>query len=270
MRDIPPGTVSNVVCYLRVLTEDRPHCRHRRSCPCLVGTTLGTLQARATRSSGSAVGYSHWVTRFWYSMRSMLASGGLTRGTPSTNKEHSEYSQGHFEYHAGTEESHGHSDGTLSTHTDTVNDRIKYSEYFHAVLQVPALRGVLWTPACIALSSRMGLAVSIWGSRWHVQRTNTPHSHVRARKARAHARVRMSVHCEPLPSRSDASLVDFTLAPHCAALGFEFAAARFEYCAGSAPSEAASLQCARGTDRCMVSSASWLRGSCMLRSLRKS
>ena len=88
------------------------------------------------------------------------------------------------------------------------------------------------------------LGVSTWRSRWHVQRTHAAHSHVRARKARARAHVRMSVHCEPLPSRSDASL-----APHCAALGFEFAAARFECCADSAPSEAAHLRCARGTDR---------------------
>ena len=29
-------------------------------------------------------------------------------------------------------------DGTLSTHMDTVNDRIRYSENFHAVLRVPA------------------------------------------------------------------------------------------------------------------------------------
>ena len=72
----------------------------------------------------------------------MLASGELPRGTLSTNKEHSEYSQGHFEYHAVT----GAltwvllvlTDGTLSTHTDTVHDRIRYSEYFHAVLRVPA------------------------------------------------------------------------------------------------------------------------------------
>ncbi len=31
-----------------------------------------------------------------------LASGGLTRDTLSTSREQSEYSQGHFEYHAGT------------------------------------------------------------------------------------------------------------------------------------------------------------------------
>ena len=62
MRDIPPGTVSNGVCYLRaLLAEDWPRRRHRL-CPCLVGTTLGTLHTRATRSSGSAVEYSHGVT----------------------------------------------------------------------------------------------------------------------------------------------------------------------------------------------------------------
>ncbi len=53
-----------------------------------------------------------------------------------------EYSQGHFEYHAGTGALTWAllvlTDGTLSTHTDTVNDRIRYSEYFHAVLRVPA------------------------------------------------------------------------------------------------------------------------------------
>ena len=72
----------------------------------------------------------------------ILASGGLTRGTLSTNKEHSEYSQGHFEYHAGTGALTWAllvlTDDTLSTHMDTVNDRIRYSECFHAVLRVPA------------------------------------------------------------------------------------------------------------------------------------
>jgi hypothetical protein len=51
MRDIPPGTVSNGVCYLQALVaEDWPRCRHRRSCPCLVGTTPGTLHAAASHS----------------------------------------------------------------------------------------------------------------------------------------------------------------------------------------------------------------------------
>ena len=72
----------------------------------------------------------------------MLASGELPRGTLSTNKEHSEYSQGHFEYHAGTRALTWAllvlTDGTLSTYMDAVNDRIRYSEYFHAVLRVPA------------------------------------------------------------------------------------------------------------------------------------
>jgi hypothetical protein len=86
------------------------------------------------------------------------------------------------------------------------------------------------------------------------------HSNVRARE------VRVSVHCEPLPSRCDASLP-----PQCAALGFESAAAaRFEYCAVSAPREAAYLRCARGTHRSMLSSAAWLRGTCVLRALRQS
>ena len=57
-------------------------------------------------------------------------------------KEHSEYSQGHFEYPAGTGALTWAllvlTYGTLSTHMDTVNDRIRYSEYFHAVLRVPA------------------------------------------------------------------------------------------------------------------------------------
>jgi hypothetical protein len=70
-----------------------------------------------------------------------LASDGLTRGTISTNKEHTEHLQGHFEYHAGTGALTWAllvlTDGTLSTHMDTVNDRIRYSEYFHAVLRVP-------------------------------------------------------------------------------------------------------------------------------------
>jgi hypothetical protein len=58
--------------------------------------------------------------------------------------EHSEYSQGHFEYHAGggtgalTWALLVLADGTLSTHMDTAKDRIRYSESFHAVLRVPA------------------------------------------------------------------------------------------------------------------------------------
>jgi hypothetical protein len=80
------------------------------------------------------------------------------------------------------------------------------------------------------------------------------HSHVPARE------VRVSVHCEPLPSCSDAL----------AASGFEFAAARFEYCTVSAPSEPPYLRCARGTDRCMWPSITLLRGTCMLRALRQS
>jgi hypothetical protein len=52
------------------------------------------------------------------------------------------------------------SDGTLSTHMDAANDRIRYSEHCHEVLRYP--RGVLWTPACITLSSRMGLS-----EHWH-------------------------------------------------------------------------------------------------------
>ena len=76
LRDIPPGTVSNGVCYLHALmAEDWPRCRHRRSCPCPVGTTPGTLHARAIRSSGSAVEYSHKVT---LSERSQAELGVLT------------------------------------------------------------------------------------------------------------------------------------------------------------------------------------------------
>ena len=70
--------------------------------------------------------------------------GTLAAGSQGVRQvlEHSEYSQGHFEYHAVT----GAltwvllvlTDGTLSTHTDSVNDRIRYSECFHAVLRVPA------------------------------------------------------------------------------------------------------------------------------------
>jgi hypothetical protein len=48
-------------------------------------------------------------------------------------------------------------DGTLSTHTDTVNDRIRYSEYFHAVLRVPA-----WG----TLDARMNDAEYPHGSFW--------------------------------------------------------------------------------------------------------
>ena len=64
LRGIPPGTVSDgVFSYLRALAaEDWPRCRHRRSRPCLVGTTMRTLHAAATRSSGSAVEHSHGVT----------------------------------------------------------------------------------------------------------------------------------------------------------------------------------------------------------------
>ncbi len=83
--------------------------------------------------------------------------------------------------------------------------------------------------------------------------------------ARAHARVRASVHGEPLPSRRDASL-----APHCAALGFEVAAARFEYCAVSAPREAAHLRWheVRTGVWCLPSHGCVARA--MLRSLRQS
>ena len=46
-----------------------------------------------------------------------------------------------YEYHAGTGALTWAllvlTDGTLSTHTDTVNDRIRYSECFHAILRVP-------------------------------------------------------------------------------------------------------------------------------------
>ena len=60
LRDIPPGMVSNGLCYLHALAaEDWPRCRHRRWCPCLVGTTMRPLHAAATPSSGSAVEYSH-------------------------------------------------------------------------------------------------------------------------------------------------------------------------------------------------------------------
>jgi hypothetical protein len=79
----------------------------------------------------------------------MLASGGAHKGTLAAGSqgvsqvlEPSEYSQGRFEYHTGTGALTWAllvlTDGTLSTHTDTVNDRIRYSEYFHAVLRVPA------------------------------------------------------------------------------------------------------------------------------------
>ncbi len=55
-----------------------------------------------------------------------------------------------YEYHAGTRALTWAllvlTDGTLSTHMDTVNDRIRYSEYFH---------GVLWVPAWGTLDARM-------------------------------------------------------------------------------------------------------------------
>ena len=156
---------------------------------------------------------------------------------------------------------------------DTVNDRIRYSEHFH---------GVLWVPEWGILDARMDPVRLtsgtkrphrycwyshrvLCGSRWHIQRTHAAHSQARARKARARVPVRMSVHCEPLPSCSGASL-----APHSAALGFEFAAARLEYCADSASSEAAYLRFAGGTDGCMLSSIALLRGTCVLRSPRQS
>ncbi len=78
MRGIPPGTVSNGVCYLLALTaEDRPRCRHRQSCPCLVGTTTRTLHAAATRGSDYAVEYSYGVT---LRERSQAVLCALTRG----------------------------------------------------------------------------------------------------------------------------------------------------------------------------------------------
>jgi len=77
LRDIPPGMVSNGLCYLHALAaEDWPRCRHRRWCPCLVGTTMRPLHARASRSSGSAVEYSHGFT---WSERSQVI-GVLTWG----------------------------------------------------------------------------------------------------------------------------------------------------------------------------------------------
>jgi hypothetical protein len=212
LRDIPPGTVSNGVCYLRALmAEDWPRRRHRRSCPCPVGTTPGTLHARAIRSSGSAVEYSHKVT---LSERSQAELGVLTwvlirvltlvalseyshgfsllcalrwgsqttqigvfivftlryancsQGTLSLldiseRRAHKgyarywstqEYSQGHFEYHAGTGALTWAllvlTDGTLRTHMDTVN--VKTSEKVLRVLSCSTTgtrMGVLWTPA---------------------------------------------------------------------------------------------------------------------------
>jgi hypothetical protein len=62
----------------------------------------------------------------------------------------------------------------------------------------PRVGSTTWCPAWGTRSVHMGLTLA-----------RPAHSHARARNARAHARVRMSVHCEPLPSRSNASL-----APH--------------------------------------------------------
>ncbi len=71
--------------------------------------------------------------------------------------EHPQYLQGLFEYHAGTRALTWAllvlTDGTLSTHTDTLNDRITYSEYFHAVLRVPA-----WG----TLDARMNTLIAAW------------------------------------------------------------------------------------------------------------
>jgi hypothetical protein len=76
LRDIPPGTVSNGVCYLRALAaQDWPRCRHRR-CPCPVGTTAGTLHTRATRSGGSAVEYSHGAIEVSAHRRNSVYSHG--------------------------------------------------------------------------------------------------------------------------------------------------------------------------------------------------
>jgi hypothetical protein len=142
---------------------------------------------------------------------------------------------------------------------DTVNDRIRYSEYFHAVLRAPRMgshpgvRSATWCPAWGTRSVHMGLTLA------HPAHSRSALTRACEEGARAHACVRKSVHWEPLPkpSRSDAST-----APQKAALGFEVAAARFECCADKAPREAAHLRCARGTDRCMLSSMSWLRGTC--------
>jgi hypothetical protein len=90
------------LCYLHALTtEGRPRRCHRRSCPCLGGTTMRTLHAAATRSSGSAVEYSHGVT--WcerseevlcvphgvYSVYSHWVLRVLTLGTLSARRGHS-------------------------------------------------------------------------------------------------------------------------------------------------------------------------------------
>ncbi len=72
-----PGTVSNGVCYLRALAaKDWPRCRHRRSCPCLVGKTMRPLHAAATRSSGSAVEYSHGAIEVSAHRRNSVCSHG--------------------------------------------------------------------------------------------------------------------------------------------------------------------------------------------------
>ena len=78
LRDIPPSMVSNGLCYLHALAaEDWPRCRHRRSYPCLVGRTMRTLHAAATRGSDYAVEYSYGVT---LRERSQAVFCALTRG----------------------------------------------------------------------------------------------------------------------------------------------------------------------------------------------
>ncbi len=65
-------------------------------------------------------------------------------GTLSTKSEHSEYSHGYFEYHAGTRVLTWAllvlTYGNLSTHMDTGSDRTRYTEQFHVVLSVPSRR----------------------------------------------------------------------------------------------------------------------------------
>jgi hypothetical protein len=168
LRGIPPGTVSNGVCYLRALTaEDRPHCRHRRSCSCLVGTTPGTLHARTTRRSGLPLSTHMGLLGVSANMGHSVHSAGATQ-TTQIGGTHTRVLV--YEYYAGTGALTWAlqvlTEGTRSTHVDAVNGRIRYSEYFHAVLRAPRMgshpgvRSTTWCPAWGTRSVHMALTLA--------------------------------------------------------------------------------------------------------------
>ena len=127
LRGIPPGTVSNGVCYLRALTaEDRPHCRHRRSCSCLVGTTPGTLHARTTRRSGLPLSTHMGLLGVSANMGHSVHSAGATQ-TTQIGGTHTRVLV--YEYHADTRVRVPH--GYWCTHMGTPSTHRRYSKYSH-------------------------------------------------------------------------------------------------------------------------------------------